>query len=410
LIEAGEKTINSAISDGAAAAGGAPTVADSLAAKQGAQYLAGSVASFGEAANALWTVVNIAVAGGQDKINMTPNVLAVVEKLPNLNGFSVGGLDPVTYWNSVVLQTQASIEPHKDLPQAKAYLEALQITATYGKGIGDLQMKLLDLYTQGMAAFDQLRSVYQAEAQWNTLGQSLQTQEQKLAAAMGLLQRGYLAVKRNLVIAVQNYRAAFQYQWLQPSDISLNVSMDYLTLQEQALASITSLQHVLTATGDGTVRPRQPFQHVTYLVQQQGVPLFTVVNGKPQAQWSITTDNQALSGQLSHNTALFLNSATFELVGGTQDSEVELQIATSGQYENKLGGQISRFVSAPVSMTNDYKPGPPPEFITSWQFADAAAYLVPSPYTNWTLTVVDGNVQDVTGIKMTVSGIVLQNP
>jgi hypothetical protein len=134
------------------------------------------------------------------------------------------------------------------------------------------------------------------------------------------------------------------------------------------------------------------------------------VDGKPRAQWSISTDDLTLSGQLNHNTALFLTSATFELVGGTQTGEVELQIATSGQYENKLGDQVSRFVSAPVSMSSDYTPGPPPVFITSWQFADAAAYLVPSPYTSWTLTVTDGNWQEVTAIKMTVSGIVMQNP
>ena len=410
LIEAGEKTIDTAIKDGASAATNAPTAGDSQAARQGAQYLAGSIASFGSAANALWTVVNIAAAGGQGKINMTPDVLAAVEKLPDLSGFSVGGLDPVTYWDSVVEQTELTVQPHIDLPQAKAYLAAMKITATYGKGVGDLQMKLLDLYTQGMAAFDQLRSVYQAEAKWDALGKSLQTQEQKLAAAQGLLERGYLAVKRNLVIAVENYRAAFLYQWLQPSPISIDVSMDYLTLQRQATASITGLQHVLTGTPDGTVRPRQPFQHVTYLVQPDGAPLFTVVNGQPQAQWSITTDDLTMARQLNGNTAIFLTEAKFELVGGTQDGEVELQVETSGQYENKLGGQVSRFVSSPVSMSNDYTPGSPPEFITSWQFADPAAYMMPSPYTSWTLTVNDGNWQDATAIKITVSGKELQNP
>ena len=61
-------------------------------------------------------------------------------------------------------------------------------------------------------------------------------------------------------------------------------------------------------------------------------------------------------------------------------------------------------------MSNDYQPTSPPDFITSWQFADPAAYMMPSPYTSWTLTVNDGNWQDVTAIKMTVSGKELQNP
>ena len=75
---------------------------------------------------------------------------------PDLSGFSIGGLDPVTYWQTVVIQTTASVQPHKDLPQAAAYLEAVQLAATYGSAVGDLQMKLLELYTQGMTAFDQL--------------------------------------------------------------------------------------------------------------------------------------------------------------------------------------------------------------------------------------------------------------
>ena len=48
-----------------------------------------------------------------------------------------------------------------------------------------------------------------------------------------------------------------------------------------------------------------------------------------------------------------LSAATFELEGGTQSQEVELQIATSGHYTNQLGQNVFRFVSQPVSTTND---------------------------------------------------------
>ena len=411
VIEAGEKGINAAIADGAAAAADAPSAGAAQQAQEGAQYMAGSLASFGDAVNTLWAVVTAAIAGGQNKINMTPDLLSAVDKLPDLSGFSVGGLDPVTYWNAVVVQTQKSVQPFQNsLPEASAYLEAVQLAATFGSAVGDLQMKLLELYTQGMAAFDQLRSVYAAEAQWAQLGQSLQAREDQIDAATGLLQRGYLAVKRNLVISVENYRAAFEYQWLQPSPISLDVSMDYLTLKQRAADSLVSLQHVLSATSDGTVRPRQIFQLVTYIIQPDAGPLFTMVNSQPQAQWSITADDTYLAHQLGGNTGLFLSNATFELQGAPQTEEVQLQVATSGHYENKLGSTKYRFVSDPVSMTNNYQPGPPPSFITSWQFADAPAYLMPSPYTNWTLTVQGGNWQDATSIRMTLAGTMLQNP
>jgi hypothetical protein len=403
LIEAGEKTINAAIQDGAAAAGGAPSKAASETAAEGAEYLAGSLASFGTATNALWTVVNAAIAGGQSRINMTPDLLKAVEVLPDLSGFSIGGLDPVTYWDTVVTQTEAAVTPHNDLPQATAYLQAVKLAATYGKAVGDLQMKLLELYTLGMSAFDQLRAVYQAEQEWNDLVASLSDQQSQIDAAIGLLGRGYLDIKRSLVVAVANYRAAFRYQWLQDSEIQVDVSMDLLTLQRQAAKSITSLEAVLAGGAGGiTVQPRQNFQNVVYTVSQ---PLFDATGN---AEWSISSDDGQLAGQLSGNTALYLTNVMFELVGPQQGGEVQLQVATSGHYGNRFSSTSYRFVSKPFSMTNDYLPGPPSQFITTWSFTDAAAYIKPTPYTNWTLKVISGNWQG-SAIKMTLAGVLLQN-
>jgi hypothetical protein len=98
------------------------------------------------------------------------------------------------------------------------------------------------------------------------------------------------------------------------------------------------------------------------------------------------------------------------LEGDDGGAEVELEAATSGHYSNQLGGKEYRFVSQPVSMINDYYPGPQPRFVTKWEFADAASYLAPTPYTNWTLTVKQGDWQDATGIDLTLSGVLLQNP
>jgi hypothetical protein len=174
------------------------------------------------------------------------------------------------------------------------------------------------------------------------------------------------------------------------------------------LLSITGLDQVLA--GAGTVRPRQDFQNVTYTVSQRCQPLFAKVNGKGVARFTIPAG--ALASQLNGDTALYLTAATFQLVGGSQDSktEVELEIATSGRYTNQLGKNLFRFVSRPVSMTNDYKPGNPPTWLTTWQFADENAYLAPTPYTDWTLTVDQGDWQHATAINITLAGKLLQNP
>jgi hypothetical protein len=407
LIELGAERIDEAITDAAASAAKPPTEPKDFAnTEQGAQYLAGSVASFGSAAARLWAVV--AQASASTPVNLSPDLIKAVEKVPDLSGFSVGGLDPVTYWNAVVTQVTAAVKPHEDLPQAGAYLEAVQLAATYGGAVGDLQMKLLELYTQGMTVFGQLQAAYQAQASWQRMQGSLTTTADKVAAAIGLLQRGYLNAKRSIVLAVENYRASFLYQWLQPADIDVDVSMDLVTLREQATNSVTGLQQVLAGAGTGTVQPRQEFQNVTYTVSARS--LFSEVNGKGVARFTIPAD--ALASQVDGNTALYLTAAAFQLAGGNQDSntEVELQIATSGHYSNQLGSSGYRFVSRPVSMTNSYYPGNPARWVTQWQFADKNAYLAPTPYTNWTLTVDRGDWQHATGISITLAGILLQNP
>lgn len=410
LIQLGAEGIDEAINKDAESAAKSPSAPqDFNRTKQGAQYLAGSLASFGQAVAKLWAAVS--KAASSQPPNLSPDLVSAVDKLPDLSGFSVGGLDPVTYWQAVVAQTTAAVERYKDpkdpnLSQAAtAYLEAVQLAATYGSAVGDLQMKLLELYTQGMTAFDQLVAAYRAQTNWTKLQNSLTDQAQQVAAAIGLLQRGYLNIKRSLVLAVENYRAAFLYQWLQPASIQVDVSMDLLKLQKAANDSITGLNKVLAGQATGPVRPRQNFQGIQYRVAQ---PLFTEVNGQPQVQFTI--DPTALARQLNGNTALFLSAATFELEGGTQSAEVELQIATSGHYTNQLGKNMFRFVSQPVSMTNDYNPGTPPNWVTTWSFADPTLYLAPTPYTNWTLTVNQGQTQDVTAIKLTLSGAMLQNP
>jgi hypothetical protein len=413
LAEAGAKAIEGAITEATAGLNGPLTTpAQAQQAQDGAKAMMGSVAGFGQAMSALWSVVNSAIAGGQGNINLTPDLLAAVEVQPDLSGFSVGGLDPTAYWNSFVIQIETTVRPYQSgttSGAANAYLEAVQLAAAYGQAVGDQQMQLLNLYTQGMAAFDSLVAVDQAAGQWAVLQRSLQTQEDQINAAIGLLEQGYTGVKRALVVAVTNYRAAFLYQWLQESDVDVNMGMSYLSLAAACMNSVSDLQKVLQGTPSGsTIKPPQTFTGVVYQVTSDPNPLFTEVNGAGQAQWSVGPDD--LAGYLSGNTAIYLTEAAFVLEGATQSAEVELQVATSGHYVNQIGGNLFRFVSQPVSMTNDYQPGTVPQFITKWAFADATAYMKPSPYTQWTVTVQQGDWKDVTSIQMIMSGLVFQNP
>lgn len=414
-VELSEKAIKSGVSvagiveSGSTSLGGAPTKDDAEKATSGAQAMMGSVASFSQASVLLWTVVNRAFVGGGRRIDMNPDLLAELEKMPDLSGFSVGGLDPVAYWNSTVVKTRAYVEPYKDMGEAQAYLTAVESASVLGQSVGDLEMKLLAIFNQGMDAFDRLRAVYAAEAHWKALQTSLEDKSAKIDAAIGLLQRGYNSVKRDIMLSVENYRAAFRYQWLRESDVEVNASMDYLQLASEAQKSVSDLANVLAGTATGVLRPRQTFTDVTYSVEAGEDGLFQEVDGKPQAEWAIPADSSTLSGQLNGNSAIFLKRTRFELVGADQTAEVQLTVNINGSFENRRASQDYRFVSLPVSMINNYRPGNADNPITSWEFADAAAYLTPTPYTRWTLTVNAGETEGVTAIKMTSAGLFLQN-
>ncbi len=415
LIEGGEKAIEGAVKLGADALGDNLSSTSAADATAGAQALMASVASFSIVSGALWQVVDSAVSSGKGRIDVSKKVLDALDQNVDLSGFSVAGLDPVTYWDKTVIQVEGAVQQYQTGPTAgaaNAYLEAVKTAAVYGKSVGDLQSKLLDLYTQGISAFDRLQAVYAAEDDWKQLQGSLDTVEAQAAAAIGLLQRGYTDVKRNVILAVNNYRAAFFYQWLQESDVRIDASMDYLEMVQAAESSITSLQNVLVGKGTSALQPRQTLGNIdlSYTVKAADGPLFQEVNGQGRAVWSITSSNPVLADQINGNTAIYLTEVVFILNGAEQTEEVEMTIQTSGHFDNRLGQSQHRFVARAIQMVSDYRPTKPPKFVP-WKFADAAAYLMPTPYTQWTLTVQKGNWQDATSIEMRIrAGYFLQNP
>jgi hypothetical protein len=415
LAEAGEQLIENSIASGSSAAHLPPTIPNLNEVEKGAQVLMGAQVGFGLASGLLWKIVSRAIASGENQINFSPDLVKVMAKIPNLNGFSVGGMDPTAYWETMVIQVKASMDPLLDGPEtgapARAYIEAIELASTYGKSVGDQQAKLLELYNQGMTAFDQLRALDQADAQWKALEAKLSNKNAKINAAIGFLEKGYTNLKRSIVVSVNNYRAAFNYQWLQSSKVIVDSSMTHLQLVQNVENSIESLKNVLSGKLPNVIKPRQNFNGIIFYVRPGENPLFKEVNGKGQAQWSITLNDTVLSEQLNGNSAFFITEATFELQGDSQIGEVELQIETSANYSNKLNEKEFRFVSSGFSMSSDYKQDKLPEFITKWKFAneDAPNYLTPSPYTEWTLTVDKGNWKDVTAIKMTISGLEIQN-
>ncbi len=417
VLPAGVSNVNNTIAAGRRASTlGNYSSTSSATAKKGVQVMIGSVARLGEQLNSLWQEIYEAInrkkQGNADLSNFVSTTLYnKIAALPDLSNISTGGLDPVTYWKNMVIQVQTQVRPlqtGRTASAANAYLGAIELAASYGTSVGDLQSKLLELYTQGMSTFGRLWEVQEANQRWNALKSKLSSDQAKRDAAIGFLQRGYTNVKRNLVLAINNYRAAFYYQWLQESDVVVDPSMDYLELSEAVENSITSLEHVLQGTGN-TLRPSQTATGLTYKIVRGANPLLTEVDNKGQAVWSIPLTDKTLSEQINGNTALYLTGVTFELEGAEQNQEVELEVETSGHYENKLGQRKFRFVTEPVSMDSDYSPSPP-SYLVKWKFANPAAYLKPTPYTQWRLTVDKGNWKTASAIKMKLNGIYLQNP
>lgn len=414
LVKAGEEFMELAIEQRLEALKELPSDTASKAVEEGGQLLVGSVYNFAKASNSLWSLVKTALAQNPPRVERSDEYVKLIAALPDLSGFGTGGLHPTTYWNSVVVKTVGSVSSYQDLPAATAYVTAVKLAATYGSAVGDHMMTLLDLYSRALSTYARLVEVSEARARWDRLQADIADQDQRFDAALGLVTRGYINVKRELCMAVSRYRAAFFYQWLQPSSIAVDVTMRYGDLQLQMKNALDSLQGALIGPDTGVLKPRQDFDNVTYVVRAPGGgSLFTEVDGKGQARWTISLDDTALSGQLGGKTALYISEANFLLVGGKQPDQVHLTVATSDTFLNRHGKSDYRFESIPMSMDTSYKPGSSgrqPTVVMSWRPTDKSAFMVPTPYTEWTLTVNEGDWRNVTEITMTLRGVCLQQP
>ena len=186
-----------------------------------------------------------------------------------------------------------------------------------------------------------------------------------MAAAIGLLQRGYLNIKRSLVLAVRELPRGFPLP-VAPAqaDVQIDVSMDLVALKQAANDSITGLNQVLAGTPPGPSPASPGLPECPLPRHPHSCSRRSTVSPKPSSR-SIPRSSRANSTAIPHCS---WRAATLELESGTQ-SEGEVRAADRDLrplHQPAWQEHASVRTSRRVSMTNDYYPGTPPTWVTEW--------------------------------------------
>lgn len=343
--------------------------------------------------------------------------------VPALTSSSLNGVDPDVQWDAFSVEIESELRPAigAGVSGAQEYLDSLKILVIYGKALADKQIAKITLGQTIADAAAQLKAAQQAYAQWQQLGSTIQDKQQLLAARKSFVLQSYLNILRSLFVAVQDFRAAYAYRWLQQSPVQMSLNMAYPDLAKALQPVEEQINELITSSEN-----LQDFEAIEYdlnLATSGDAPgtrpqLLTDGNGgPPSVSWTIALDDPQLSSKLpSKSQALYLTRADFFLVGnGAQaGDEIELDVATSGVYSLQgPSGSPCRFVApqnfdldAAYTISQRGKPSP----TVHWGPATAvsAQYMKPSPFTQWTLKVQDGPWRGTTRIRMVLSGSYLR--
>lgn len=321
----------------------------------------------------------------------------------SLSDASVGG-DPQLGWEIFDQKVSTTLDAVVSgggavSSQAAAYEAALKTQALYGKAIMDKIVALVRLAYQLADTAGRLLAVQNNVAVWQNLQETITDEEQRLQAQEAFVRERYMDIKRSLVVALENFRAAYAYFFLTQCPTRISLDMDYATLTD-------ALSGVSGAVGDmlnPASPPLQQFEDSRWSVDVDGTNVAFDANNS--VTWSIDITDRAFVEGLtpSHSKAVYLDQVEFllhpEPPAGTK---VQMTVNVSGVYQldSPNGEEHFRFVcEQPFNLDAQYvmeKRGP--RYTIAWAPADevSAYYMKPAPFTQWTLTLV--NPETGTGI------------
>jgi len=328
------------------------------------------------------------------------------EVLPN--ELAVASVDPDVAWDNylidveaVMTQVDASSSAAKEA--AANYLASIKTLAVYGKAIDSKIVAYAGQMAQAAVVNAQISAAQSISARWTQIQTNAKTQVQQKAALQSMVQWRMNSIKRSIYAAWLYYQASYFYLNLQqpPAMARLNTSMDSTQI-ESVLDNVSSwVMQALASRSDSGQHTLLPSTGVkislAFDVAQAGSSaagtdqaLYVPASATQGAQitWAIPFGCSQLAGVLPNqgNVPIWITEASFFVEGVTPNAKgnVIATIATSGSYQNGFdGSHVFNFVSKGVAKSYAYAT-PSLGVYVPWT-VDAAVYMTPTPYSQWSM-------------------------
>ncbi len=342
--------------------------------------LMGKLKKAGEALPKIFAAVNeIVVAAGS---------VSDAASLSSLTEAPSGDIAAQADWDAFRLDAVAFLKPavDADVPGAEEYQIALEKLCIYGKAYMASQAGMVRagqalsrvLLQRQLARNDQKRledAVARLSDDADLLGELAQSFYQR-----------ELDIRTWFYIALQNYVWAFRYWALRPSRVRPSMTKPAVDLQADMAAVTQEWAEVLASFNP----PPAPF-NIPVLIEDRQDGLYAGAVQAMRANGAVRVPIPLDSGRFATLGRVRVDRvrAWLQGVGASDQRPVTVQIATAGQYDDRLGADVFHFAASPAHRQFQYT-GP---------VGDAAgirvdgtparreqdAYFLPTAFTDWIL-------------------------
>ncbi len=314
-------------------------------------------------------------------------------------------VDPSTSWDNYMAAVRAEIGSLKrslgsdGQDKADLYLASLEILAGYGKAISSKFVAYVSQLVQATVIIAQIKAARDVEARWQATKAQATSDGEQLAALKCLVQARANAIKRSIYVAWTYYAASHFFLTFADPPRILHVDMSAAEFGE-ALNGVADwvARAIRQPSGDGQVM--LPSTHAEIELdfeilksdsvqsRSDAAVLERAADGGWSLRWVLPLGTSQLNGVLPNggNCAIWISKAAFLLDGVTPNAKnnVLAVVGTSGTYQNGFGPQGAHtFVTNGLKGNYGYSV-PDQNVFIPWSI-DAAVYMTPTPYTQWTM-------------------------
>jgi hypothetical protein len=264
----------------------------------------------------------------------------------------------------------------------------------------------------------QIKAANDIEKNWEEVEKNATSDQQKLVALKALLQSRMNSIKRSVFVAWNYYAAAYFYLNFEYPTPEVHIDMDAKTLQQvlnsvatwvlEALGESPNGQHINLPDTDAQISLTYTIlqEDKTQAITGDAAQLIKNEDGSFNLLWNLEIGSQQLNGVLPNkgNCAIWISEAEFILEGVTPNSKGNLlaTIATAGTYENGFGqSEDYSFVTKGLKGNYLYDVAHS-KIYDPWKI-NTLVFMTPTPYTQWTMSVLNGDGDLSTATQLTVN-------